>query len=254
MDTIRKENQRLPRLEVRNSDPTLYQQMVGSLIYASSNTRFDIAYATKEAARHLLGHGKPHFDMVKRIFRYLSGTKNQALFTPWDGPFIITVYCDADWASDRVSRRSTTGVLIKIDSMVIAFYSKEQKSVSLSTCEAELYALSQAVRLVGYFRCLLLELRLIPHDYCFVIQCDSQSAINLVNNDAAQIPAKHIDIRLKYLQEQVARGRIKIVYVNTKDNDSDICTKALAIDGHSKIVSKNTAVLPDGMSNSGPSM
>jgi hypothetical protein len=231
-------NVTLDRLPERVVDPSKYQQLVGSLIHTSSYYNLAICYALKELSRHLLAHNKTHFDAVKRVYRYLKGSRSLGLFSAADGDFRIITYVDANWAPKSSDRRSTSGLVQLFDTLPVAFSSKEQKSIALSTCEAELFAISQAVRLIGYQRALLLELQMIPSDYCFTICTDSRSAMDLVANNAAQIPAKHIDIRLQYIREQVARGRIKLIHVPSADNLADICTKPLPIDAFTAICSR----------------
>jgi hypothetical protein len=244
METSRDASRRLVKLEHKVANPKEYQELVGSLIHASTYTHPDISYTTKELSKHLLAHDKTHFDAVKRCFRYLKGVKHTGLFASRKGKFQIDIYVDADWASDKDTRRSTSGMVMLVDNMVVAYSSKEQKSVALSTCEAELFAISQAIRLVGYLRQVLLELKIITKDYCFTIYSDSQSAIALLKNESAQIPAKHIDLRLKYIQEKLVRGEVELIYIPSADNLADICTKPLGIDSHTRLTSRLLRSLP----------
>ncbi len=85
---------------------------------------------------------------------------------------------------------------------------------------------------------------MIPSNTVIPIHCDSQSAIALVTDDAAQIPAKHIDIRLRYLQEKILRNAIRVTYIPSADNLADILTKALPVDSFSRIVNKITVEFP----------
>ena len=223
----------LARLESRNADPSHFQSLIGSLIYASVNTRLDIAFPTKECTKHLLAHDHTHLAAAKRIYRYLTGTVNLGLFSSMFHDFSIRVYTDANWTT-----RSTTSVVILIGDLPVAFYSKDQKSVALSTMESELFAASQAVRIVSYLADLLKELHFLPPSYCFNVYCDSQSAIDLINNNVAVCPARHMNIRLAYLREKIANGAIRFVKVSSEDNLSDIGTKALPIERHTMLVSR----------------
>ena len=128
--------------------------------------------------------------------------------------------------------------MILIGDLPVAFYSKDQKSVALSTMESELFAASQAVRIVSYLADLLKELHFLPPSYCFNVYCDSQSAIDLINNNVAVCPARHMNIRLAYLREKIANGAIRFVKVSSEDNLSDIGTKALPIERHTMLVSR----------------
>jgi hypothetical protein len=235
----------LEKLPERVPDPSYYQQLVGSLIHTASYYNVALCYPLKELSRHLLAHSKPHFDAVKRVYRYLKGSQSLGLFAANNGSLNIVTYVDANWAPKSDNRRSTSGLLQLIDSLPTAFSSKEQKSIALSTCEAELFAISQAVRLIGYQRALLMELKLISDAYCFIIYSDSRSAIDLIANTTAQIPAKHIDIRLKHIREQVSRGVVQVIHVPSADNLADICTKPLPIDAFTTICSRIFRSRPD---------
>ena len=77
---------------------------------------------------------------VKRILRYLKGTMHYRLtLGKFDGTQDdVSVYTDADYAGDTLSRRSTTGLALRIGSSLITWASKLQKSVALSTAEGGL--------------------------------------------------------------------------------------------------------------------
>ena len=245
MATAKDDKVDLVRLETRNADPSYFQSLIGSLIYASINTRLDIAFPTKECTKHLLAHDHTHIAAAKRIYRYLSGTLNLGLFSSMFHDFSIRVFTDANWTT-----RSTTSVVILIGDLPVAFYSKDQKSIALSTMEAELFAASQAVRIVSYLADILKELHFLPSSYCFNVYCDSQSAIDLINNNASVCPARHMNIRLAYLREKVAQGIIRFVKVSSSDNLSDIGTKALPIERHTMLVSRLMRFLPSSDSAS----
>ena len=82
---------------------------------------------------------------AKRVMRYLKGTINLTLQYKKSGDSAIIGYSDADFAQDTDTRRSTTGNLFTLSGGAIAWISKKQPIVSLSTAEAEYIALSAAV-------------------------------------------------------------------------------------------------------------
>ena len=90
-------------------DPTLYQSMVGSLIYAAMATRPDIAQAVGTVSKFNSKPSEEHFTAVKRIFRYLRGTSDLTLRYQRQEDGSLVGYSDADWAGDCDDRRSTTG-------------------------------------------------------------------------------------------------------------------------------------------------
>ena len=99
--------------------------------------------------------------------------------------------------------------------------------MSLSSSEAEYQALSSAAREVMWFKRMIIDLGFPPVDV--TIQCDSTGALGWCGDYKLEPRAKHIDIIHHYIQDLVNDGRLKVVYVNTKDNLADPFTKALAM-------------------------
>src|ERR1700675_730822 len=77
-----------------------YQSAVGSLMYAMTCTRPDIAYAVSTVSRYCSDYGAAHWTAVKRIMRYLKGTAHYRLKLGGDAQAKLSGYCDADWAGD----------------------------------------------------------------------------------------------------------------------------------------------------------
>ena len=80
----------------------------------------------------------------------------------------------------------------------------------------------------------LQDVNLLDTSYCFTIYCDSQSAIAALKNESAQAPSKHIDMRVKFLQEKIVRREIDLLYIPSADNLADLLTKALPVDAHQR--------------------
>ena len=89
---------------------TQYQSLVGSLLYAATSTRPDIAYSVSYLSRFMADPEEQHWVAAKRVLRYLKGTQQKGLqFDRSDSETKDLIgYCDADWAGD-CRRRSTTG-------------------------------------------------------------------------------------------------------------------------------------------------
>ncbi|KAL0641218.1 hypothetical protein Bca4012_103077 [Brassica carinata] len=121
-------------------DPKLYRKMVGKLIYLTI-TRPDICFAVNQVSQHMQAPKVHHWKMVDRILRYLSGTSGQGVWMGCNGSTEVVGYCDADWAGDRVDRRSTTGYCTFIGGNLVTWKSKKQKVISCSSAEAEYRAM-----------------------------------------------------------------------------------------------------------------
>lgn len=127
-------------------NPSMYQSMVGSLLYAAMATRPDIAQAVSVVSRFNANPNTTHLTAVKRILRYLKGTLTLGLKYQRTETGTLVGYSDADWAGDQDDRRSTTGNIFLLAGGAVSWLSKKQATVALSTAEAEYIALSQAAQ------------------------------------------------------------------------------------------------------------
>ncbi|XP_072072112.1 uncharacterized protein [Arachis hypogaea] len=125
----------------RDVDETRYRGMIGSLMYLTSS-RPDIIQSVGVCSRFQSKPKESHLSAVKRIIRYVLGTTNYGLWFPKTDSFQLVGFCDADFAGDRVDRRSTSGMCCFLGKSLIVWSSKKQATVALSTAEAEYIAAS----------------------------------------------------------------------------------------------------------------
>ncbi|GKE78318.1 hypothetical protein Tco_1544438, partial [Tanacetum coccineum] len=118
-------------------DATLYHGMIGSLMYLTSS-RPDLINAVCLCARYQAKPTKKHLNAVKRIFRYLKGTINMGLWYSKDTGMSMTAYADADHAGCQDTRRSTSRSAQFLGDKLVSWSSKNQKSIAISSTEAEL--------------------------------------------------------------------------------------------------------------------
>ena len=119
---------------------------MGSLLYLVQATRPDLAFTVSTISRCNQCFNESHWNMVKRIFRYVQGTKNLALTYSRNGDTNITGYCDASWATDPENPRSTTGYMFSVQGGAICWNSRRQSTVALSSTEAEYLSLSSTTQ------------------------------------------------------------------------------------------------------------
>ena len=124
-------------------DPSVYKSAVGSLLYLSTGTRPDIAFAVSNVAKFSSNPTKQHWTAVKRILRYLKGTRNFGLLYTNGNVDEFIGYSDSDWAGDLDDRKSTSGYVFMMSGAPISWRSKKQTSVAP---EAEYIALSSATQ------------------------------------------------------------------------------------------------------------
>ncbi|GJS22974.1 retrovirus-related pol polyprotein from transposon TNT 1-94 [Tanacetum coccineum] len=222
-------------------DPSHYRGMIGTLLYLTAS-RPDLQFAICMCARYQARPTEKHLHAVKRIFRYLRGTVNQGLWYPKDSSIALTAFADADHAGCQDTRRSTSGSMQFLGDRLVSWSSKRQKSVAISSTEAEYIAMSGCCAQILWMRSQLTDYGLgfnkIP------MYCDNKSVIALCCNNVQHSRSKHIDIRFHFIKEHVENGVIELYFVNTEYQLADIFTKALAkerIKGEAKTTSTPTS-------------
>ncbi|XP_046750287.1 secreted RxLR effector protein 161-like [Diprion similis] len=183
-----------PITESESVDSVPYREAVGSLMFLAIVSRPDISFAVNNASKFLNNHDSNHWRAVKRIFAYLLGTANFGIVYRSGGSESNLIgFSDADYAADLETRRSTTGYLFCLSGGPVTWSSKRQKSIALSTTEAEYVALSLAGKEATWLRVLLRDIEY-QCENPTVIHVDNQSAIRLAKNPEFHQRTKHIDV------------------------------------------------------------
>jgi hypothetical protein len=201
-----------------------YREAIGSLMYASVATRPDITFAVSTLSQFLDNPGPAHWDAVKRIFRYLAGTKTLTLTYGGERHDLVG-YTDADGASQE-HRRAISGSAFLIDGGTISWSSRKQELVTLSTAEAEYVAATHAAKEGIWLRRFIGEL-FPPIPSPTTLHCDNQAACKMATTDNFHARTKHIDIRYHFIRQTIEDGTFDITYCPTDDMTADALTKAL---------------------------
>lgn len=216
----------------------IYQQMTGSALYASISTRPDISYAVGVASRYNSNAQLNHLTAVKRIYRYLSGTRKLVLFmdgnrdktTSTSSIPILSAYSDSDYAGDPEGRKSTSGYVIKLNNCPIHWMSKKQSTVARSSCEAEIIALGEAVKELQWINNLLQELEVYDADNrqpAAILYCDNKSSVTISKEDLANTKTKHIAVNYYYIKQAYDDGLVDYRWIQSNNQPADIFTKPL---------------------------
>jgi len=104
-------------------DHKLYRGMIGSLLYPTAS-RPDILFSVCLCARFQSDPRESHLTAVKRIFKYLKGTTNLGLLYRKSLDYKLIGFCDADYAGDRIERKSTSGNCQFLGENLISWASK----------------------------------------------------------------------------------------------------------------------------------
>ena len=105
---------------------------------------------------------------------------------------------DSNYAGDPVSRRSISSLILYVLGVSVSWQQKSQKSVLLSSSDAEYFALSEAVKEVMLVIQLLGSMKILVK-YQFTVRVDKVNAIYMASNITTMPHAKHTDIRYKYI-------------------------------------------------------
>ena len=144
-----------------NASATLrskYQQVIGSLLYIMLGMRPDIAFAVTKLSQFASNPTEEHLGKVLYICCYLLGMPNYALVYNGPGNGRLLAYADSDWASDPITRKSTSGYIVKLAGAVCSWNTHAQKTIALSSTEAEYMSLSDTSRQFIWVRNLFSEL------------------------------------------------------------------------------------------------
>ena len=150
-------------LEEQLDNPTLYQAMIGSMGYLVSGSRPDLVYTIHLLSQFNSCPNQIHLQAAKRTLRYLNGTKHWKLFFPAGKPgepLVLEGFADASYSNNPDIPRSVSGYVFCLGNSTILWRSRVQKSVAVSTTEAEYMALSLAARQTMWLKQGLRELRI----------------------------------------------------------------------------------------------
>ena len=175
-----------------------FARLLGSLQFIANSTRPDISYAVNRLATYTANPGLQHHGAIKRIHRYLAGTKTLGITykKSQDGTGADNLfhgYADAAYANAD-DLKSMTGYVFLAGGGAIMWKSKKQTVIALSSTEAEYMALSEAGREATWLRNLYGELGY-PQKEPTVIKGDNDGSVVLTHNPQFHQRSKHIAIR-----------------------------------------------------------
>ena len=139
---------------------------------------------------------------------------------------VVSAYSDADWGSDPVDRKSTTGYVVFINDNAVSWNSKKQQTVAQSSAESEYMAITETVKEMLWLRALLTEvgLKLVTPSMIYV---GNQAAIQISKTDKHHDRTKHIDIKHRFIRDCIKNGDVDLKWVETKLQRADVLTKSL---------------------------
>ncbi|KAI5348776.1 hypothetical protein L3X38_001663 [Prunus dulcis] len=176
-----------------------FRSIVGSLLNLTT-TRPDIMYASSLLARFMHCPTNKHYEIAKRVLRYIKGTLDYGPKYVKGKNAMLIGFCDSDWGRSIDDSKSTSGYAFSFGSGVFSWASVKQNCVALSTAEAKYISASEATAQAIWLRFVLedfgeLQIEATP------LQCDNTSAIAITKNPVFHQKTKHIDRRYHFIKD-----------------------------------------------------
>jgi hypothetical protein len=211
-----------------------FQRKTGSILFAATTTRPDIAFAASRLARFNTNPNQCHREAVDRVLKYLHRTRGYTLqFGHQKNAVSLICASDASFADNSLDRKSSQGYVMMLFGGPIAWRANKQDTVTTSSTESELLALSQTAKEAIFISRLLKGLAL-QLDEPLTIQSDNRQTLRLFTEESAKLTTKlkHIDIHRHWLRQEVKEKRVTLHWVPTAQMPADGFTKSLRRQKH----------------------
>ena len=197
------------------------QEIIGCLMYATVSTRPDIAFAVHALCKCMHKPTPAVMLEAQHVLAYLA--RNADLGLTYSSEHVrLSGFADASWEA----KHSTSGWVVLWQSAALSWGSRKQKSIALSTCEAEIIALSEAAKDVVYLRKLVKGLGA-PEPGPTHLSTDSSSARDVSYNPEHHDRMKHVERRHFFIRDMVESFELEVPYVPTSRNPADFFTKPM---------------------------
>ncbi|XP_071713699.1 secreted RxLR effector protein 161-like [Rutidosis leptorrhynchoides] len=218
------------------ADKEQYQRMVGKLIYLA-HTRPDIAHVVGVVSQFMHRPQAHYMEAVIRIIRYLKKKADHGVVFKKNGHLEAKIYTDASWAGEKGDRRSTSSFFTIVGGNLVAWKSKKQKVVSLSSAESEFRDIAKGVVEALWIRKLLTEIGFTRKE-AIQILCDNEAAIAISENPIQHDRTKHVEIDRHFIREKLDAEIISLPSIRSEDQLADILTKSVNGRLFSEVLSK----------------
>jgi Reverse transcriptase (RNA-dependent DNA polymerase) len=199
-----------------------YRSLVGKALYLTKKVEPNCSSSVRELSSFLDCPSDEHWKSLFRLCSYLKfNYQGVRMRTPLE--LSEVGYSDSDWGNDLGDRKSIGGYVITIGGCIVDWRSKKQTGVTLSSTEAEYVAAADATS-IKFLQMLIQELT--GEDLRKgVLFMENTGAIKLITNNSTGNRTKHIDIKARFVGDEVKEKRLALQYVKTDENTADIFTK-----------------------------
>ncbi|CAI7774630.1 unnamed protein product [Closterium sp. NIES-53] len=204
--------------EAQEREEEEYRQKVGSLQFAATTTRPDIAFACSNLGSGLMVRSDQHWREVNRCLAYLANTRDTALeFGGGPESLELIGYVAADDAGDKHNRTSTGGYVFVYGGAAVSWSSSRIKCATLSSTESEYVATTNAGKEGRRLRFLLAEFKLLGAGKPTILRVNKKSAITVAAGLGLIGNLKHMERRYAWLPHMVRRGKFVLRYIPTTE-------------------------------------
>lgn len=217
-----------------------YRNLLGCISFIANRTRPDIAYATNIFSQFQSNPGIVHWEGLLRLLGYIRYTRDFKLSLSCNNSQLVA-YSDSDFAVNRDDYISLGGQIIMLSESPVSWRTFKEKSVTISTMEAEFLAMCDCVKELKWFSEIIGECAnykiIIERPETPILLADNQSAIEYCKSPIENSRSKHINVKLFFIRDWLSQGIFDLRYVSSKQNLADPFTKPQTKNDLSKFTS-----------------
>ena len=194
---------------------------VGGLNWLQCGTFPGLSFVLKILGPKVRRYGEKHIMLAKHAMRWLLGQLGIGLTFRGGFEPILQIFTDASHAGCEDTRRSISGIIIKLGGNTVLWKAVWQTIVSHSSTESELMALDKGATLGQFIKHLSTELgcEIITPVHIFV---DNQASIDLSTNPVASGRNLHMHARFFYVRDMVYDKEYALIHLDSEEQISDI--------------------------------
>ena len=206
-----------------------FRSLVGHLMWVANQTRPDILNAVRTMARYSHAPKVVHWQAALHVLMYVRFTSGYSItFQRGTARGVgFEMYVDSDYASKATDRKPVSGGVVMCAGGYVPFFPRTQKSVTLSSTEAEYVAMAEGLKETIFLHYIWNFIFPDGDVGCTTVYEDNVGALHLASNPATTPNSKHIDIRHHFIRERVANGEFRVVHVRSDLQHANFLIKPL---------------------------
>jgi hypothetical protein len=208
-----------------------FRGAVGCLLWFGRTGRPEIMYAVNQVSQFVSSYDESHITAAKRILRYFKGTLDLKKVLRRSDHLKLGAYVDSDFGGEpeqnEFPMRSLSGMVVLLFGIGVILASVIlEKTLSLSTCEAEYKAAARGAQVLVGYRQFLEEIGFGDPQPSQMFS-DNQAAIALTKHNSSNAATRHMKMKFHYIRETIANKQVALGLCPTLEMIADILTKGL---------------------------